>query len=286
MATQLQEPVTTPDAVIADGMDEGQSAPRDYEAEARRHNWTSREEWDASGGDPDKWVDAETFVRRADEIMPLMRAQNKDLRHTVSKLERQVKKLTKMEQNAYENALNDLKAKQLEAFETGDRAAFEAANQQADEMRQKLAAPNTHGEDPAEIIDDFYDTNPWYLKGALASASELEASARVYADRLADKWIRAGIPDEIAPSEFYSRLEREVNARFPSLRQAPARAKPQSDVAGNTRPAPRSGAKTGANLPPEAKATAERYVRMNVPGYKGKSAAEAHNLFAQSWDWN
>ena len=40
--------------------------PRDIEAEARKHGWRPKEEFK---GDPARWTDAETFVKRADEVM-------------------------------------------------------------------------------------------------------------------------------------------------------------------------------------------------------------------------
>lgn len=275
MATQLQEPVTTPDEVI-------DTPERDFETEARSHGWKPQDEFQ---GDPSKWTDAETFVKRADEIMPLMREQNKDLRRKLSDMERTVRKLAKSEQAAHRERLEALQAQRLEAFDSGDREAFVNAEKKAEELRKDMgdAAPALNGEDPAEELDTFREANPWFDKANLASASETEVEARLYADRLADKWIRQGLPNEIPPSEFYKRLSEEVNVKFPGLKVRQLRPKPASDVAPSTRPGPKAGAKTGAALPPEAKETAERYVRLKLPGYAGKTAAEAHNLFAQSY---
>lgn len=277
MATQLAEQQHEPDAVIADGE---QTQERDFETEARGHGWKPQDEFQ---GDPAKWTDAETFVRRADEIMPLMREQNKDLRRKLSDMERTVRKLAKSEQAAHKERLEALQAQRLEAFDSGDREAFKEADKKAEELRKDIASPALAGEDPAEELDTFREANPWFDKANLASASETEVEARLYADRTADKWIRQGLPNEIPPSEFYKRLADEVNTKFPALKVRPLRPKPASDVTPNTRPGPRAGAKTGAALPPEAKETAERYVRLKLPGYAGKSATEAHNLFAQSF---
>lgn len=279
MATQLQETVTVPDEVVAGGE---QTQERDFEKEARAHNWKPQDEFP---GDPAKWVDAETFMRRADEIMPLMREQNKDLRRKVSELERAMKRLAKSEQAAHAEKLEALKARQLEAVETGDKEAFAALDAQAEKIRKDMGdtAPALNGEDPAEELDTFREANPWFDKANLASATETDIEARLFADRTADKWVRQGLHNEIPPSEFYKRLSEAVNDKYPSLKVRPIRPKPPSDVTPNTRSVPRNGAKTGASLPPEAKETAERYVRLKLPGYAGKTAAEAHNLFAQSY---
>jgi hypothetical protein len=278
MATQLQEPVIVPDEVVADE----QTPERDFDTEARAHGWKPQDEFQ---GDPAKWTDAETFVKRADEIMPLMREQNKDLRRKISEMERTVKKLAKSEQAAHKERLEALQTQRLEAFDSGDREAFVAADKKADELRKDMgdAAPALNGEDPAEELDTFREANPWFDKANLASASETDVEARLFADRTADKWVRQGLHNEIPPSEFYKRLAEAVNDKYPALKVRAIRPKPASDVTPNTRSVPRSGAKTGASLPPEAKETAERYVRLKLPGYAGKTAAEAHNLFAQSY---
>lgn len=48
----------------------------EVEAEAKNIGWSPKEEW---RGNPEKWVDAETFVRRGKEILPILQANNKKL---------------------------------------------------------------------------------------------------------------------------------------------------------------------------------------------------------------
>lgn len=273
MATQLQEPVTTPDVI------EEQTQERDFETEARGHGWKPQEEFQ---GDPAKWTDAETFVKRADEIMPLMKAQNGDLRRKVKELESAMKRLSKSEQAAHRDKLEALQAARLEAFDSGDREAFVAAEKKAEELRKDMGDPDIQATAAARIFN-FREENPWYDKGGLGSATPAEAEARALCDRISDRMCSEGLNQRLSPDEFYSQLEAEVNERLPTLKVRPIRPKPASDVAASTRSAPRGAAKTGAALPPEAKETAERYIRLKLPGYAGKSAAEAHNLFAQSY---
>lgn len=285
MATQLKEPEATPTVA-----EEPQAAPandeRDFEAEARVMGWKPEEEFAEGERRPREFRDAEAFVRAAEEKAGLQKQTISHLKEKVSFLERAVKKLTKMEQNAYSNALADIRAQMEDAVNAGDVEGFRALDKKADKIREDMRddAP-AHGEDPAEQVLAFRDTNPWYDKGALASATEVEVEARLYADRVADRWIAQGKPQTMPPSQFYAELAEEVNNRFPMLKHRAARAKPPSDVAPSTRPAARAGAKTGANLPPEAKAAADRYVRMKVPGFAGKTKEEAYNLFAKSYQW-
>lgn len=282
MATQLAEPVI-PDAVIA-APDDLQSEPRDFEAEARVMGWKPEEEFTEGEKRPREFRDAEAFVMASEEKAGLQKQTIAHLKEEVSFLKRQTKKLMQSEQNSYANALNDVRAQMEEAVATGDVAGFKALDQKADKLRQDMKADD-QSEDPAEHVISFRENNPWYDKAALASASEAEVEARLFADRTADKWIAQGLPATMKPSEFYAKLDAEVNERFPMLKHKPARSKPPSDVAASTRPAPRGNGRTGAALPSDAKQAAERYVRQKIPGFAGKSNAEAYELFAKSYQW-
>lgn len=261
-------------------IEESQTAPRDYEAEARASGWTDKDEFK---GDPNRWVDAETFVNRAEELMPLLRKENKNLRSEMAEIKKMVKKLTLAEQNAYENAMADLKAKAESAVETGDVEAYKAVDKKMEALRKEAQSDVGHGESPDAVFDEFREANLWYDKGALASASDIEIEARLYADRLADRYSRQGLTNEMPPSEFFAKIEKEVKERFPALTIKQQRAKPVSPVEGAT-PRGNSNAKTGANLPPEAKRQAERFYRQGI--IKGKDLTEALNTYAKSYDWN
>jgi len=46
------------------------------ETKAKAMGWSPKDEF---RGDPDRWVDAETYVRRGEEFIPFLRANNKKL---------------------------------------------------------------------------------------------------------------------------------------------------------------------------------------------------------------
>lgn len=289
MATQPIEAPTIPEAVIAAPV-EAQTTPaddgRDYEAEARIMGWKPEEEFTETDKRPREFKSAEDFVKAADEKAGLQKQTISHQKEKIAFLERQVRRLMQAEQNAYGNALNDIKAQMKEAVSTGDLEGFEALDRKADKIRQDMQAEGpAHGDDPAEALLSFREANPWFDKAALASASEVEVEARLFADRTADAWIAQGRPRTMPPSQFYAELAEAVNERFPMLKHKAARPKPPSDVAPVTTRTTARNARTGANLPPEAKATAERYVRQKIPGFAGKTKEEAYNLFAQSWKW-
>lgn len=262
-------------------------AGRDFEAEARKMGYVSEEEWPEDRPKPPQFKDAETFVRDAEGKAGLQKQTINHLKEKISFLERQQRRLMQSEQNAHKIAMEEVRREMREAVRTGDEDAFEALDKKAEALRKDMDSGTASNEDPTEHVLKFREDNAWYDRAALAAASEAEVEARLYADRLADKWIAEGRPKNMPPSQFYSELADEVNQRFPMLKAKAVRQKPASDVAAptNNRP-PARGAKTGANLPSEAKAQAERYMRMKVPGFtKCKTPAEAHELFAKSYQW-
>lgn len=279
MATQLAE---APEALEEPqtGNDNAEAQPeRDYEAEARRLGWKSPEEFE-EGKRPPVIRTAQEFVEHSD--LALKAREVAALRADLEKTKRLVKRVMASEQKAYVNALADLEARQEAAVETGDIAEHRRLKGEIEKVREEIVgdtATDVHGEDPREQYDTFRDANSWYDKANLASASEVEIEARLYADRLAEQWVRAGKDKETPPSEFFAGIAEAVEAKFPTLKNKAVRPKLASDVAGVTRPGAGKG-KTGAHLPSEAKETVRRYMRQGI--YKG-TFEEACNAFAKDY---
>jgi hypothetical protein len=58
------------------------------EVQARELGWSPKEEFK---GDPERWIDAETFVKRGEELMPILKANNRKLLGEVMSLKEAVK---------------------------------------------------------------------------------------------------------------------------------------------------------------------------------------------------
>lgn len=281
MATQLKEPepIIEEDTGQDTGDEAAQTQGRDFEAEARVKGWRPQEEYSGKG----EWVDAEAFLQRADDNLGLSRAEKEQMRKRISVLEGKLKRLTKLEQQSYESALDTVRSEMKAAVETGDVAAFDALDAKADKIRKDMTPVEAHGEDPGEAFDSFRENNIWYDKGNLASASEVEVEARLMADRLADKFARQGLQNELSPTAFFERIAKEVAEKLPTLGSKGARPKAVEAVAGVTRTAASRSAKTGANLPADAKEAVRRYMRKGI--YKG-SFEESCNEFAKDYEWS
>lgn len=288
MATQLAEmPVGLGGGEVAEQVEAQTPQERDFEAEARQQGWTPQEDFK---GDPSRWIDAETFVKRADEVMPLLKKQNQAYKRDNEDLKRRIRKLERSEQAAYENARADLERQREDAVAAGDTTTFREVQKRVDkldaEVRSELStqagAPSK--EDVEDAYDAFRDKYAWYDKGALGSASEVEADARIYADRLADRYSRQGLQDQMTPAAFFDKIGEEVREKFPALGLKVPRPKPASDVAGVTPNRAPRGARTGANLPPEARRQAVRFY--NMGHIKAKDEAEAIEKYAKDFDWS
>lgn len=281
MATQLQEQDAP--AVDMAALADPQSEARDYEAEARQLGWTPKDEF---RGDESRWIDAEAFIKRGEEQMPLLKKQVQDQKGKIEFLERQVKRLTKAEQTAYDSAVADIKARQREAVEYGDVKAFETLDKELDTLRDRAADAPAAEEDPNLAFAEFREAHEWYDLGAQAGATETERRARALADRLADKYSAQGLQREpgMTPAKFFAKIAEDVREQIPMLggERAP-KPKPAVDVAGVTRPGGGRTAKTGANLPPEAKAQALRFFEKGI--IKAKDKGEALDKFAKDYDW-
>ena len=124
----------------------GTDAKTEYEA--RMFGWVPREEF---RGSDDDWVDAETFVRRGKEIMPILRKNNEKLlkeldvakkaaeeARTVAKEFREFQKQQYEKKVAeYESQLDQLKQAKREAITQGDGDRVLAIDDAMDELKEQ-----------------------------------------------------------------------------------------------------------------------------------------------------
>lgn len=258
-------------------------SPEDREAEAREMGWRPREEWNGKG----VYRDVDEFLEYRENNLALKKKETDHLRGELAAMRKMLTKVMASERNTHANALAQVRAEMEEAVETGDVAAFKKLDAKAEKLRADIVEDTpglVHGEDPQDAFDGFREANSWYDKANLASASETEIEARLFADRLADKYAKQGLQDTMAPSEFFAKIADETEAKFPLLKARATRAKPVSDVAAVTRPGMGSKARTGANLPADAKAQAARFHSQGI--YGKATLAEALDKYAKSYDWS
>jgi hypothetical protein len=262
---------------------------RDFDAEAREHGWRPKDEFP---GDATKWVDAETFMKRADEVMPLLKAQNARLKRDYDALRKDLKRATAhfegAEKRAFDRAKSELETRVEAAIETGDLEAGKAALKEIGELKPVGDEPAKHTKEEAqEALDSFREEHPWYDKANLANASEVEINARLYFDRMIDKNI--ALTEELAPAEFFAKITDMTLERYPALKGKPARQKPASAVEGGRPGGGRGTTKSWDNLPEQAKKQFSRFIDRGIgvksTGDLEKDVATAKAYYAKTFDW-
>jgi hypothetical protein len=270
-----------------------ETGARDYEAEALEHGWRPLSEFK---GDPAHFIDAETFMKRADEMMPLLKAQRDRLKREVEQLKKDFKRanahMEGIEKRAYEKALADLEEKHRNAVEAGD---LKAATEAVKEIRELKPAATVEERNPAELkaqaeeaLDAFREENPWYDKANLAGATETEQLGRIYWDRMVDRHI--DLTKTMAPADFFAHITDLTKEKYPALFAKAPREKPGSAVEGVTRGKAGGASKTWDNLPPEAKRSFERMqgrglLGIKPTGDKEKDMAASRAYYARTFDW-
>lgn len=205
------------------------------ETEALSMGWVPKDQF---RGDPSRWTDAETFVKRGHEMLPIVKAQNRQLREQVGTLSTQVSQTSQQLAAATEaiEALKEfntsvtrekVKAQKVElkqalrkAKEDGDASQEVEIEEQLAELDASLseasAKPDDKGRPPVRQPTPPHETpeysawaaaNPWF--GTDEARSDL---AMGIASRL-----RASNPGLIGKA-FFDKVTEGVEAAFGGAR--------------------------------------------------------------------
>lgn len=231
----------------------------DYEVEARKMGWTDKEDFK---GDPNHHIDAETFYKRAVEYMPIAKATIRKLSARLDAAEREAKRaaefFSKAEQRAYERALADIRAEQEAAVESGDLDAHRRAAEKLDKLEKPTAAVAEDDDDDeerrAEEFADWGKANKWYATNAVMQA---------YADAQAQKIAKTknGFLSRADLDAVAEKVREKFEDDYPDEFGKTAKPKPRNPVEGVSQSRGKPGGKTYNDLPPEAKAMCDKWVK-------------------------
>jgi len=229
--------------------------PTENEAKARRQGWRPKDEY---RGPDDKWVDADAFLKRSDEELPVMRERLKkqdrdlaDLKGTVAKF---AEHHAKVEKIAYERALNEVKKQRREALAIGDADGFEAAEERLQELKEVKPAA-TQKEAAKEISPDvqtWVQANPWF---------QTEPRLAKYAETVCGELQNEDPTRDL--SDILKEVAKEVKQRFPEKFANAKRSAPPA-VEGAGAVVAGKGSKSYANLPQEAKAACDKFLKQGL----------------------
>lgn len=243
---------------------ENEGGGEDQVVAARELGWVPQDEFK---GDPDKWVDADEFMDRAEKLMPILRANNKRLSRSLLTRTREIdtlkaqlgnatQSIAKLEKHysdanrrAVENAKRELTDSLKQAREDNDVDAEIEIQEKLAELRASQSTPDKKEEpapaspkaevDPefqewAEDNDDWFGPDKKKTKAVLRIAEDLREEGETATGR-----------------EFLDKcVSVYEEQQAPSSRRTPSKVE-----SGGNAPRSGSGGKSWADLPKEAQQT-------------------------------
>ncbi len=165
---------------------EGQPSWTPAEERALADGWKPLDDWEASGKDPEDWVDAKTFNVKG-EMMDRITQQGRQLGaqkeelETLRKLIKSNNEMTRrIVEKTYNKAMKDLKLEKMEATRDGDVERVMELEEEMDGIKEQYEAANTE----AEVAQTEVSQQPDYAK--------LSPQQRAWVDYVATTpWIQA-----------------------------------------------------------------------------------------------
>lgn len=259
--------------------------------EARMFGWVPREEF---RGSDDEWVDAEVFVKRGKEINPILRKNNEIL---MKKLDEKAKEIDSIKASVdefkqfqkeaferktleYEKQIAELKAKKREAIAEGNGDLVVDIDDQIDEIKEaqreakaeakqkeesETKAAATVPEDPA--LQDWLGRNSWFGADVEMTnvANGLGAAVRNQFPHLTGR-------------EFLDKLDEKIVEYFPEKILGKKARGSAVDTSGDVRGGSGSGKKSYDNLPADAKAACDRFIK--------NGWIKSKQEYVDNYDWN
>lgn len=247
----------------------------EVEKNARHFGWVPKEEF---RGNPDTWVDAETFEKRGKEINPILRANNERL-----------KKELEVREEKHNKELAELRAA-TEEFKSFQKESFERKQKQLqDELQslkdQRKEALRDNDADLVIELEDRIDVIKEEQSKKPEKVAEVPKAETVILDPSLSEWmgnnewfgvdventeivnalgatIRRQFPN-LQGKDFLAKLDERIEARLPELRGNKNQDRSIVDSS-STRGSTPTKKKSYDNLPADAKAACDRYVKQKL----------------------
>jgi hypothetical protein len=244
------------------------------EAHAREMGWKPLAEY---RGPPGRWQPAADFIQRGENILPIVRDQNRRLTERVGKLEGEISGLRssaaeqlqiikdlrdlgqRQNKAGYDRAMAEINAKKTQARASGDVEAYAQLVEQAEalqESRPAAAPAPTAAETPpvarpaapaavTPTVQSFIRENPWFNTDKLLSDTMIGFHQEVLRERgVSQDMLNA---DPALDRELLEEAKSQVVERYPERFGTPA-ARP----AAASRPARRAAAVARPTAEPPA----------------------------------
>ncbi len=233
--------------------------------QARAMGWAPKEDW---RGDPEKWVDAKTFVERASPKQLLERIEKQERAHqeTVSRLEKMNEAALNRQRQEQAAEIARLKNERDEyLLQLGREGRYAEARQVAqryDAHIENVQSAQINEEDQLKAANDARSKwersdaaqkDPVFFAAAYQICEEMKQQGKDPAEQLAevDRRLSSRFP------EYYGQQQQQTERRIAA---APAEARSMDGV----RVAPSKSTQYASRLPAAARAQGERFVKQGL----------------------
>ena len=260
--------------------------------EAESQGWVPKERFRGNEAD---WVDADTFVKRGREILPILRKNNENLIKDLNSTKEQLKEFReaaeefkKFQREAYERKAQDyekriqeIKESRAQAISDGDgqkvNALDDALDAAKDELKEAKQAVKDADKAPIETpasteidpgLQQWLDRNTWFGqdKRMTGIVNGIGESLRLEFPLLKGQAFLEKL-DEVLAEEFPGKFGGEKKSPASRVESGSGRASRGSS----------SNAQTYDNLPAEAKAACDRFVKQKLM---------TREQYVADFDWN
>ena len=262
--------------------------------EAESQGWVPKERFRGNESD---WVDADTFVKRGREILPILRKNNENLIKDLNQTKEQLKEFReaaeefkKFQKEAYERKaadyekrIQEIKESRAQAISDGDgqkvNALDDALDQAKDDLKEaKQAAkeaekaPTTPTASEAPTIDpnlqNWLDRNDWFGKDRRMTS---------IVNGIGES-LRIDFPD-LKGQHFLDKLDEVLAEEFPDKfgNKKKAAASSRVESGSNRQSRGNSNAQSYDNLPADAKAACDKFVKQKLM---------TKEEYVASYDWS
>lgn len=258
-----------------------------YEQKAGEIGWTPLEKF---RGDPEKFVDAKTFYEKAEHVLPIVKKQRDESRADAAQskiayaeLKKEVESIKSDAKEAiafmrvgiereYQSKIDVLKQAKAVAVSEGDGTAVNRIDDQIDDLKDKKKEEKEKVVEKVEsqvpqLHPDFMkwvDENKWYTTDAkLKKKADMLGVSYAEDERLTGPELWEAVKADIV--KLYPDKFEDVTERIGAVR------------GGKTSSATNSKAKTFANLPSEAQAACDKWVKQGL--------VKNRDQYLQHYEW-
>jgi hypothetical protein len=260
--------------------------------EAESQGWVPKERF---RGNEQDWVDADTFVKRGREILPILRKNNENLMKDLNQTKEQLKEFRQaaeefktFQREAYERKVNDYEARireikenRAQAITDGDGQKVNALDDALDEAKDNLKEAKQAAQDVTSTklatvetptdpnLQVWLDENKWF-----GTDRRMTSVANGIGESL-----RLEFPG-LKGQEFLEKLDDVLQEEFPDKFGKQKKSAATSRVESGSGRSGRNGGSSQPNydnLPAEAKAACDRFVKQKLM---------TREQYVADFDWN